>query len=225
MDAYAWLRERTVANALAGLVPAAILADLNAAIETPAAATINIALIAPFNSGKSALINRLIGHPLLPTRDFTETGTAVRVSNGRGWSAAVCKDGECRPIEPTAAVLMATTSLLDVDGERRADGQIVEDVLIEAPGACLPPSVDLIDTPGLNDEAAMNDRSAGIAAGADRVIYLLGSRHFLAESDLNHLATLLTNRDPSTVFLTLNAFMDAPTAEKWRAFECDRLPF
>jgi hypothetical protein len=221
---YAWLRERVIANALAGLIPATLLDDLNAAIEPPKVSTISIAIVAPFNSGKSTLINRLIGRSLLPTRDFTETGTSVRLRNGDEWSAAAYDTDKRRPIEPTAAALMEVTSLLDIHGERRASEQIARDVLIEVPGARLPAAVTLIDTPGLNDGAAMNDRSVRIAAEADRVIYLLASRHFLAESDLNNLTLLLSSRDPSTIHLALNGFLDAPTQSRWGAFLSDRLP-
>ncbi|MCM1087146.1 MAG: dynamin family protein [Muribaculaceae bacterium] len=112
-----------------------------------------VAVVGEFNRGKTTFVNALLGKELLPTDYLPTTAAINRITYGDNPSAyIIMKNGQKKSvlIEELAEYITKLTT----DATENAS-QIYEAVL-EYPSLFCRNGVDLIDTPGMNDEADMN---------------------------------------------------------------------
>lgn len=119
------------------------LHSLEKTAEIEYCAPLVITFCGRFKTGKSSLINALLGSNILPTRAITATAVVTRITYGRKKNAYITEGGDIRQVSFETAYEHIT-----FDRDRPA-GE-ASDVLFELPLKWLK-GVMLVDTPGLND--------------------------------------------------------------------------
>jgi GTPase SAR1 family protein len=183
-----------------------------------------IAFCGHFNSGKSTLLNKLIGRPLLPTYDLPETGAACWLRHASVEQANWCEgDGTKVPLEVSSAGIGRFTTLLGLDGLRRENSGAGH-VEIGIPCRALEGDIAWIDTPGINDEGTMTEIVYDVANDADVVVFVLNSKQCLSLIEVEFVKEIVAANGPASVAFALNVFLDHDTAECWNAFNRKTLP-
>jgi hypothetical protein len=176
-----------------------------------------------FSSGKSTLINAIIGRPLLPTSDYPETGVPCVITSGTGDRAvAVTRDGAV-DLGFDADSIARMVSLIGDDGEYR---RRVEDVLrleVTLANGALPGGLALVDSPGINDMAGMTARAAALTRNTDILIWVLNSRQPVSETEQAFFLEQLDGGSRRGLVPVVNAFLPADTAEYWTWFLAERV--
>lgn len=105
-----------------------------------------ISFIGKFKTGKSSLLNALLGAELLPTRATTATAVVTRIFRGGRTRAWFCERGARRSVSLEEAKHI-------ILNYRVTDTAHPAEIRIEAPIPWLAPDVELRDTPGMDDSA------------------------------------------------------------------------
>jgi hypothetical protein len=157
---------------------ASALAPLLAARAAVRQSERRIVFFGAFKSGKSTLLNALIGAPVLPMRANRATGVVVSVQAGGQLAATVrLLDGSERAIEPDD---ISRYVLLDTSGDCAVAPREVAEVRITVPvGGLVQPWV-LVDTAGLLDDAALTARTYAELERADLAVMVLSADKLLA---------------------------------------------
>lgn len=148
----------------------------------------HVAVMGEFKRGKSTLLNALLGTPVLPA-DATPTTAAVsRITYGQHERTVLFfRDGSSEEI-PFSSLTDAVTKLT-------ANGQAVSGSLREAvlyyPSVICQNYIDLIDTPGLNDEERMTRLTIDLLPQVDAVILPIHARSPFSMTEKNFVCQLL----------------------------------
>lgn len=152
----------------------AVLAALQARLEEP----LRVAIAGRVKSGKSTLLNALVGQPLAATDAAECTRVITWYRHGRQYKAYVQgrdADLEQVPLERTAEAVEVDLGGRDVDS--------LERIVIEWPASLLE-SMTLVDTPGLGSlSTEVSERAVEFlapedsASSADAVVYLARHLH------------------------------------------------
>ncbi len=112
-----------------------------------------IAVMGEFNRGKTSFVNALLGKKILP-EDYVPTTAAMnRITySDTPDSYVIFKDGRRKQV-PISNLAEYVTKLTEQSAQNAAE---IEEAVVEYPSLLCRNGVDLIDTPGLNDEDAMN---------------------------------------------------------------------
>jgi len=152
----------------------ATLAALEARLDEP----LRVAIAGRVKSGKSTLLNALVGQPLAATDAAECTRVVTWYRHGRQYKAYVQRrSGELEQVQ-----LERTADAVEVDlGGREVDS--LERIVVEWPAALLE-SMTLVDTPGLGSlSTAVSERAVEFlapedsASSADAVVYLARHLH------------------------------------------------
>lgn len=150
-------------------------------VLTPAAQR-RLAFVGQFNRGKSSLINRLAGLPILPTAVIPHTAIVTEVSHG-----------------PTGAVVEFTDGRTDQIPQEKIDRYVTEEknprndlgvslVRLSAPLPFLPPSVVLADTPGIGSVHEHNTKqTVEYLNRCDGFVFVLSVDPLLTAEELDFL--------------------------------------
>jgi hypothetical protein len=172
-----------------------------------------------FNSGKSSMINMLIGQSLLPVSSYPETGVACAIRSGRKDSIAVVAPDGTRMLPFGTGSIVSAVSITDEGGSTR---DVVRentrlDITLHAAGAIGADAV-WVDSPGINDSSAMTERAQTVARDADVLIWVVNSRQPVAEVEQAALQDHIASHGPASVAFLVNAFLEADTKERWDDF-------
>lgn len=148
----------------------------------------NIAVMGEFKRGKSSLINALLGARILPADATPTTATVNRITYGPEPKAVVhFHDGESKEIriDQLADYVTKTTA----DGEARA--LRIREATIYFPTVICQNHIDIIDTPGLNDDVRMTRITIDMIANADAVVVPIHARAPFSETEKKFVCQLL----------------------------------
>ncbi len=156
-----------------------------AAAERAAATTLDVGVFGRVSSGKSSLINALVGEPVLPVGATPVTAVPLRVSQGPHAVEVRFRDGKTERIPLSALPDLAT----EEKNPQNARG--VRSIEVTVPGA--PPGLRLLDTPGVGSLASSGSAqafawlprcdfglvlvAAGTPLGRDETALVSGLRH------------------------------------------------
>jgi hypothetical protein len=160
-----------------------------------------VAFAGIFNSGKSSLLNRLIGRETLPTGPLPETGCPVRLVH----SEAV-EQGD-KIVFPGEAGMRDLTSLHDTNGQPVKPVVGSQGITLALDRPAFPVGAALVDLPGVNDDATLRRLSARVADASDAVVMVLNSRQFLSLPEQGFLAGLIARRGSTGLAIAINMFM------------------
>jgi len=161
-----------------------------------------VVFVGVLKTGKSTLINALLGAPILPVRANRATGVPVRVGYAERLTATVVRDHgrgteEARvwPDELARYILLDLTTSIAVPPPR------IGEVRIGVPVPALQAGWTLVDTPGLQDTPALTERTLGEIECADLAVLVLAADKLLSESEQAMAHTLNARLRGNVIFV------------------------
>lgn len=191
------------------------LAGIAADWDDPA---VTVGFAGHFSSGKSSVLNALLGRSVLPTSDFPETGVPCWIRGNDCDRAAAVVNGaeyEIPLVKESIAELIALVS--DV-GDYRNEPEQVTEMRLTVAAAPFPERMSLVDLPGVNDSSTMTDRVWAVTARMDILVWVVDSRRPMSETDQEHLDRLAGDHGIGSISFVVNAFLPEDTSAGWRAF-------
>ena len=168
-----------------------------------------IAVFAPFNYGKSTLLNALLGERTLPIDLIPTTGAAIYVKYGKELETRIqLKDGSI--IHANGTDILKEYAVLDDNRQMRDDVTSVE---VYCPHSFLARGVEFLDLPGTNDREAQNILVEEKLLTADLVVQVLDARNLMTLGERENLRDWLGERGIKTVVFVVN-FMNLLEAEE-----------
>lgn len=136
-----------------------------------------------FSSGKSSLINALLQCDFqLPTGIEPVTRTVTRIRYGAKPRIFYRKDGQEKELEEASAHEI-------ISGGRKLPGEGGE-IVLELPSELLQNNIELMDTPGYDDETAMEDISRAAVMEADLIVFCANAAMLGKEFEREYLDEL-----------------------------------
>jgi predicted GTPase len=182
-----------------------------------------------FKSGKSSLLNAVIGRHLLPTNELPETGVACRIIPVGASEPEVAHvhftDRHRKPeqIALTPEAISEHGGRLTRAGETRVSvTSEVERIEARLRGTGLPAGCHWLDTPGIGEDGLMDELAMRYALGADRLLWVLSSRSLLSTTEAEFLQKYIAQRGLDALTFVINAFLPGENAEaaeeSWTTF-------
>lgn len=184
-----------------------ILSDTDRRLDR---AQLRVLVLGEIKQGKSTLINALLGEALLPSGVTPTTGAIVQIVHGDELGRfLVAPDGQRNPLEPDTFAKLA-----------RGKEDFVGSLLLTTPSPHIPPGVELIDTPGINDLARFRSLiSRGELPRGDAIILVLDATQVLKLTEVAFLRDALialggTEDTGATLLLALNRIDLVPEPDR-----------
>ena len=158
-----------------------------------------VAVVGEFRTGKSTFVNALLGSELVPTDVVPTTATLNRITYGLDKRAEVrFKDGSAKPIGVADLSAFVT---------KQADRTLlasIDEVIVFDSSPYLMNGVDLVDTPGLDDEDAMTAVTVGALPKVDAAILVISALSPLGQHTRAFLEQNLLTVDLGRVIFLVN---------------------
>lgn len=161
----------------------------------------SVGILGEFNRGKSTVINALLGREIMPTDILPCSATMNRVSYG---------------LEPRVQLSMVDGTVEDIgvdelaqyvtklDEDSSAKAEKVEEATVFYPCRFCQNGVDIIDTPGLNDDERMNKITERTVPKLDAVIMVVGADSPFSMSEANFVLGNLMCSDIGRLIFLVN---------------------
>jgi hypothetical protein len=159
-----------------------------------------IAVVGEFKTGKSTFVNALLGVDVLPTDVIPATATLNRITFGMtGAVEVVYKNGrrlavEFDKLKEYVAKEFVTTEMLAA----------LDEVVVSYPAPYLMHHVDIIDTPGLNDDASMAAVTLSVLPKTDAAIVVISGLSPFSDFTRQFLEERLLTADLGRVIFLIN---------------------
>lgn len=148
----------------------------------------NIAVMGEFKRGKSSLINAMLGAKILPADATPTTATVNRITYGTTPKAVITfQDGSSQEIGISELGEYVTKEA--ADGKARA--LRIKEATVYFPTVICQNHIDLIDTPGLNDEERMTRITIDMIANVDAVLVPIHARAPFSETEKKFVCQLI----------------------------------
>lgn len=165
----------------------------------------NVAVMGEFKRGKSTLINALLGSAVLPADVTPTTATVNRITYGREQKAVVrFKDGSEKEIG--IGELADYVTKITPDGGARA--ATVKEAVVYCHATICQNHIDIIDTPGLNDDENMTKITLDTLDGVDAVIMPIHAKIPFSETERKFVCRLILSGGIDNIVFVIN-FMDS----------------
>ncbi len=165
-----------------------ILTEIQKTIAQIKSKTYNVAVMGEFKRGKSSLINALLGLNVLPSDVTPTTATINRITFGTEPKATIhFIDGRKNDI--TISELQSYVTKLTEENEKTA--RSIREAVIYFPTVICQNHVDIIDTPGLNDDEDMTRTTINILNNIDAVIVTISALFPYSETERKFVAQLI----------------------------------
>ena len=164
----------------------------------------SVAVMGEFKRGKSTLINALLGSKILPADATPTTATINRITFAPTQKAVIkYKDDSVEEIGIDRLADYVTK--LTADGETRALG--VKEAIVYFPTQICQNHVDIIDTPGLNDEERMTKITIDMLDSVDGVIVPIHARAPFSATEKLFVCQLLESENIHNIIFVIT-YMD-----------------
>ena len=182
-------RTRKALQPWAGEVPVAEWQrEIDAQMERISANRFRVAIVGEFNRGKSSLINTLLQKEILPADVIPTTATFNRVVYGAEPKAyLIFRDGTTRAV-PIEEMESSITRLTE---ESEETARTVSEAVVEYPSMFCSNHVELIDTPGLNDNDELTEMTISRLQDIDLAIVTVSAVFSFSESEAKFVAKLV----------------------------------
>jgi Dynamin family. len=165
----------------------------------------NVAVVGEFKRGKSTLINALLRRQVLPANVLPCSATLNRITYGIHPLVEIHyreRDGQPGSVEQiTIEQLAEYVTKLTPESERRAAD--IEEAIVQYPLELCKNGVDIIDTPGLNDEDNMTAITSSVLQRTDAAIFVILATSPFSETEKEFLNNMLTE-DLAQVLFVVN---------------------
>lgn len=162
----------------------------------------SIAVVGEFKRGKSTFINALIGKDILPSDILPCSATLNRVTYGVKPDVLIrFKDGREDHVDINQ--LQDYVTKLTDESEEMAGK--VKEAVVSYPLPYCQNNVEIIDTPGLNDDAAMTDVTLGVLPHVDAAVLVIMAQSPFSEYERAFLEDKLLTSDLGRVLFLVTA--------------------
>jgi dynamin family protein len=148
---------------------------------------VRVLVLGEIKQGKSSIINAMLGRDVLPMGVTPTTGATVIVRGGEPagmW--ALADDGT------TKEALDRDTFVARAKGVRTGEAAPSDRLLLQVEPGALPPGLELLDTPGINDIANWRATiSRGELPSADALVLVLDATQLLNRTEMQFLRDAL----------------------------------
>lgn len=177
-----------------------LISDIETICQQLVDVSFRIAVVAPFNFGKSTLLNALLGQDIMPTKCVRTTGSPIKIKYGKQLKIWLTfKSGEV--IKSSFVEILQEYVVLDKQGNTRKDIVSVE---VFYPHPLLKKGVELLDLPGINDTKEQNQLVRDQLLQVDLVILLLHAQQLFTLTEQDILNQWLVNRGIKNVVFVIN---------------------
>lgn len=160
-----------------------------------------VAVLALVKSGKSTLINALLGDQLLPSSNAPETARIVRIRHRSDLHEPILRDGD-KLVAEGAAAIVSRLEKLNASIRRSSRPAAQDELILDAPLACLAhrsfggQRFEVLDTPGPNEAGTdvLRARVDRLLGEVDVIIYLLDYTKLKTEEERDLFARLSSMR-------------------------------
>jgi GTPase SAR1 family protein len=163
--------------------------------------TFIVAVVGEFKRGKSTFINALLGQEVLPADVLPTTAVVNRIVYGREPSCTLRLADGAEQSVPIGELADYVTKLTAEAASRAAS---VIEAVVAFPTLLCQNNIQVVDTPGLGDEAAMTARTMAVLPTADAAIMLVSALSPFAQSEQGLLRELLKTVPAERVFIVMN---------------------
>lgn len=182
-----------------------------------------VAVVGEFRKGKSSFINALLGKEILPVDALPTTATINRITYGPVPKAYLqYKDGNVQavPIENLSQYVTKLTS------ESQGYAALIEEAVVEYPSIFCQNYVDLIDTPGMNDDAGMNAVTLNQLEQIDLAIVAISVSNPFSDTESSFVAKLLESEEICQIVVVVTKIDQIREREKERLLDylSERIP-
>jgi len=175
--------------------------------------TFSVAIVGAFNRGKSTLINALLGLDVLPMSVLPCTATLNKITYDIDkFVEIVYKDGKTEKID--IGELNNYVTKLTADGENTAKS--IKDATVHYPIRYCEQGVTIIDTPGLDDDEAMDDVALSVLPLIDAALVVIMAQAPFSESERRFLEEEIIASDLGRVLFVVTGIdqLDEEEVEK-----------
>ena len=203
-----WIRQlKDTADSLALSTVALSTQEMLQRVETSA---FSIAVVGEFKRGKSTLINALLGQDVLPADIAPTTATLNRIKYGiRPQVKVHFKNGQVKDIEPSELAQYAT-KLTQASAKTAAT---IKEVVVYYPVSYCREGVEILDTPGLEDEAAMTAITLSVLPHVDAAIFVVMAQSPFSKSEKAFLSEHLLAQNIGRVLFVVTGIDRCRNAE------------
>lgn len=160
----------------------------------------DVAIVGEFKRGKSTLINALIGQGVLPMDVLPATATINRVTyDPQKFAHIRFKNGTSEDIHIDR--LEDYVTKLSAESEEMA--KTVEEAIVHYPVPYCKNNVDIIDTPGLNDDECMTTVTMSVLPTVDAAIMVIMALSPFSESERQLLESKILANDLGRVLFAV----------------------
>ena len=159
-----------------------------------------VAVVGEFKTGKSTFVNALLGVDVVPTDVIPATATLNRITYGlESHIEVVFKDGHKENVAFDKLKEFVTKEYVTTDLLNTLD-----EVVVYHPAPYLLNNVDLIDTPGLNDESSMTAVTLSVLPKIDAAILVISGLSPFSDYTRQFLEERLLSSDLGRVIFLVN---------------------
>ncbi len=160
-----------------------------------------IGILGEFKRGKSTVINALLGREIMPSDILPTSATMNRVTYGLNPGAQIhMRSGEVENI----AVDQLIDYVTKLDAEKAAMAELVEEAIVFYPCKFCKDGVDIVDTPGLNDDGRMDKVVEEVIPKLDAVVMVIVPDSPLSMSESAFIRTKLMTSDIGRLIFLVN---------------------
>lgn len=172
-------------------------------IEKVANEHFEVAIVGEFKRGKSTLINALLGQEILPADVLPATATLNRVTyNETPYVSVEYKDGSTERVP--ISDLEDYVTKLTFESEQKAE-TVKEATVYYATEFCKN-NVDIIDTPGLNDDEQMTNVTLSILPEIDAAVFVISANSPFSQFEKDFLERKMLTSDVGRIIFIVNCF-------------------
>lgn len=176
----------------------------------------SVGIMGEFKRGKSTVINALLGREIMPADILPCSATMNRVTYDLQPHAQVIKnDGSVIEI-PVDEIADYVTKTNDENAKR---AEMVDEAIVYYPCQFCQNGVDIVDTPGLNDDERMDKISEEIIPKLDAVIMVIVPGAPFSKSEAEFVRNKLMGSDLGRLMFLVNKIDTIRPRERERAVE------
>ncbi len=172
-------------------------------IEKIAKEHFEVAIVGEFKRGKSTLINALLGQEVLPADVLPATATLNRVTYSESPYVIVeYKNGESEKVDINKLADYVTK--LSYESEKTAE--TVKQATVYYDTDFCKNNVDIIDTPGLNDDEQMTNVTLSILPEIDAAVFVISANSPFSQFEKEFLEKKMLTSDMGRIIFAVNCF-------------------
>ena len=168
--------------------------------------TLRVLVMGRFNSGKSTMLNALMGETFLPTKPIPTTAAIGEIVYSDTKKAILYPSDGGNPseIDNVTSDVLSKYIVIDHDNAQQDDTPIkrlYKKIVIKYPLSICKHGVMLVDSPGLDDPTCHDAITQEYLPNADAIIYCLNSTQAFTAGDKREIETLTSAGYKSIIFV------------------------